>query len=42
MSKFAKRVKDYYDAGIYTADMVRDIYRKGKITKAEMDEILGE
>jgi len=42
MSKFAQKVKRYYDAGLWSAQMVRDAYGKGRITAEEMAEILDE
>lgn len=42
MSSFAKKVKKYYDAGLWTRSMVMDAYEKGKISDAELVEILGE
>lgn len=42
MSAFALKVKRFYDMGLYTATMVYDFFRKGKITAAEYNEIVGE
>lgn len=42
MSKFAEKVKKYYDSGIWTIKMVRDAVVKGKITVEEFREITGE
>lgn len=42
MSKFAEKVKKYYDAGIWTKRMVRDAVEKGKITEEEYQMITGE
>lgn len=42
MSKFATKVKRYYDAGLWTRSMVMDAYEKGKITAEELAEIIGE
>lgn len=42
MSKFAEKVKKYYDAGIWTKKMVRDAVEKGKITEEEYHIIVGE
>lgn len=41
MSKFAQKVKNYYDRGIWTESMVCDAYAKGRITIAELTAILG-
>lgn len=40
MGKFAQKVKRWYDAGIWTDEMVQDAYYKGKITQDELDVIL--
>ncbi|HAM14323.1 MAG TPA: XkdX family protein [Eggerthellaceae bacterium] len=42
MSRFAQKVKAYYDAGLWSERMVRDAYEKGRITAEELTEILGE
>ena len=42
MSKFAKRVRDYFDAGLWNDEMVRNAVLKGRITKDEYAEIVGE
>ena len=42
MSNLAKRIKLYYEKGLYTEKQVMDFYEKGKITKNELDWILGE
>ena len=39
-SKFATKVKRYYDAGTWTARMVRDALDKGRITDLECACIL--
>lgn len=41
MSKYAQKVKRYYDMGIWTARMVHDAVTKGKITTLECAAILG-
>ena len=41
MSKFARMVQDWYDAGMWTEAMVEAACRRGKITEVERDEILG-
>lgn len=33
------RYKQYYDDGLWTADMLRNAVKKGKITKEEFEEI---
>jgi len=40
MSRYAEKVKRYYDAGFWTAGMVAAALDKGKITQAEYDEII--
>ena len=42
MSKFAEKVKKYYEQGIWTKRMVRDAVEKGKINADEYAEIVGE
>ncbi len=42
MSKFAIKVKRWYDAGIWTEEMVMNVYNKGKLTDEELRWILGE
>lgn len=42
MSKFAKKVKGWYEAGIWDLDMVRNALEKGKITEEEFLEITGQ
>jgi uncharacterized XkdX family phage protein len=42
MSKFANKVKYYYDAGFWNKKMVRNAVIKGKITEEEFKEITGE
>lgn len=42
MSKFAQKVKHYYDADLWTRSMVMDAYEKGRLTAEELAEILGE
>ncbi len=41
LSAFAKRVKAWYDAGIWKEYMVRNAVAKGRITQEECDCILG-
>ena len=41
MSSLAKRIKTYYEKGLYTEKQVMDFYTKGKISKEELDWILG-
>ena len=41
VSKYALKVKRYYEAGIWTARMVHDAVAKGKITALECAAILG-
>lgn len=42
MSNLAKRIKSYYEKGLYTEKQVRDFYEKGKISLDELKWILGE
>ena len=42
MSKFAKKIKYYYDYGFWNKAMVRNAVVKGKITEEEFKEITGE
>lgn len=36
------KIKGYYDAGLWTIEMVKNAVRKGKITRAEFEEITGQ
>jgi uncharacterized XkdX family phage protein len=36
------KIKKYYDSGFWTKEMVRNAVVKGKITKEEYKEIIGE
>lgn len=42
MSNFAEKVKTWFDAGVWTIEMVKNAVKKKKITKAEYQEITGE
>ncbi len=42
MSKFAIKVKRWYEAEIWTEEMVMNVYDKGKLTDEELQWILGE
>lgn len=42
MSKFAIKVKRWYEGGIWTEEMVMNVYAKGKLTDEELQWILGE
>ena len=42
MSKFAEKVRQWYHAGIWTLEMVRNAVIKGKITEDEYHEIVGD
>lgn len=42
MSRFAEKVKAWYDAGVWTLEMVRNAVVKNKITVQEFAEITGE
>ena len=42
MSKFAEKVKAWYDGGAWTLDMVANAVRKGKLTAEEYFEITGQ
>ena len=41
ISELAKRIKKFYDKGIYTKEMVKKFYDDGKITEEEYNYILG-
>ena len=41
MSKFAEKVRIWYEAGVWTEQMVRNAFAKGRITLAELNAILG-
>lgn len=40
MSKFAEKVRRWFEEGIWTERMVRDAFLKGRITEDELMEIL--
>lgn len=40
MSSFAKKVKAWYEAGLWNLRMVQNALEKGRITQAEYDEIV--
>ena len=42
MSNFAKKVKAFYDDGVWSKARVHDAVEKGKITEAEYEQIVGE
>lgn len=37
-----QKIKDFYDAGLWTAGMVANAVVKGRITEAEYQEITGD
>lgn len=37
-----EKIKSYYDAGLWSAEWVRDAVTKGKLTQEQADDILGE
>ena len=37
-----RKIKDFYDAGLWTAGMVANAVVKGRITEAEYQEITGD
>lgn len=39
LSPLAKKIKIFYDKGLYTYAQVEDFYTKGKITEEEFREI---
>jgi len=41
-SKMFYRIKEYYDSGHWTVDMVYNVTKKGLITEDEYKEIVGE
>lgn len=42
MSKWYKKIKEWYEAGYWTAEMVHNAVVKNKITADEFKEITGE
>lgn len=42
MSEFAKKVKKYYDGGLWSLARVQKALELGKITQDEYDEIVGK
>ena len=42
MSNYAKKVKKWYDSGVWSKAWVRNAVVKGKITPEEYTEITGE
>ena len=42
MSSFAKKVKRFYEDGLWSRARVRDAVEKGRITEAEYQQITGE
>ena len=42
MSKMYEQIKKWYMDGVWTRGMVLDAVLKGKLTRAEAEEILGE
>ena len=42
MSKFAEKVRRWYETGVWSRKRVHDAVTKGKITPAEYEEITGE
>jgi len=41
MSKWYKKIKEWYEAGYWTTEMVRNAVAKGKITADEFEKITG-
>lgn len=41
MSNYAKKVKAWYEHGLWTEAMVRNVAAKGKLTSEEVGWILG-
>lgn len=41
-SKNFEKYKGYYKAGYWTLDMLRNVVKKGKLTKEEFEEIVVE
>ena len=41
MSAWYQKIKDYYTAGLWTLEMVKNAVRKGKITAEEFTDITG-
>ena len=42
MSKMYEKIKEYYDAGLWSEERVRNMVIKGIITEEEFYEITGE
>lgn len=42
MSDIAKKVKEFFDKGVFPKEWVENIYKKGEITEEEFNYILGE
>lgn len=42
MSAIAKKIKAFYDKGLYTKEQVEAFYIKGVITKEELEAILND
>ena len=42
MSKMYKKIKEYYNAGLWSEERVRNMVIKGVITEEEFYEITGE
>lgn len=41
-SKNFEKYKGYYDAGFWNIEMLNNVVKKGKLTKEEFEEIVGE
>ena len=41
-SKNFEKYKGYYEAGYWNMEMLKNVVKKGKLTKAEYKEITGE
>lgn len=41
-SKNFEKYKNYYERGLWTKEMLRNVMLKGKITEEEFEKIIGE
>ena len=41
-SKNFEKYKEYYDAGFWNIEMLKNVVKKMKLTKAEIEEFIGD